>query len=134
MRIKVSHCGICHSDYNVQTGLWGSVPPCPCVLGHEIVGKVESVGKLVNRFKVGELVGATLFHHSCGKCDFCLEGNNVLCTNMVKYMRNSSGGFGTHVDIQQDWTFPIPLSLKPAHVAPLLCAGITAWSPIDHHC
>lgn len=101
------------------------------MLGHEIVGRVEKLGSKVSQFKVGEVVGAGLFWRTCRTCDNCLSGNNNMCKKVERGLSNSFGGFATHINVHTDWLFPVPSSLDESKVAPLLCAGITAYAPIE---
>lgn len=141
IRIDILYCGICHSDVHFARGEWGD-PHYPCVPGHEIVGRVSAVGSAVTRFKVGDLAGVGCLVDSCGQCAPCGEGLEQFCQNGATgtYMSVEKqsglptyGGYSDFIVVRE--TFALHIKHKEedlAAVAPLLCAGITLWSPLRH--
>ena len=136
--IAIDYCGICHSDIHTARGEWGPAA-YPCVPGHEIVGHVIAVGKKVKRFKVGDLAGVGCFVDSCGKCDCCKANEQQLCRKHTSFTYNSTeqdgktptlGGYSSHITVKDQYTFKIKKGLPLDRVAPLLCAGITTYSPL----
>ena len=139
--IKIDYCGICHSDIHTARGEWG-VPKYPCVPGHEIVGHVIQVGKKVKKFKLGEAVGVGCFVDSCGTCSNCKDNEEQFCEKGTVYTYNSLeknsdqhtlGGYSTHITVKDKYVLKIKKGLPLAKVAPLLCAGITTYSPLKKH-
>jgi uncharacterized zinc-type alcohol dehydrogenase-like protein len=140
VEIEISHCGICHSDLHFVRGEWGE-PARPAVPGHEIVGRVKSVGAKVSKHKIGDLVGVGCMVDSCRVCSACEEGEEQFCEagNVGTYAgkeketgRPTHGGYSKAIVVTQDFVLKIPKGLDPAHAAPLLCAGITTYSPLRH--
>lgn len=137
--IDIEFCGICHSDIHTARSEWGPAK-YPCVPGHEIVGKVRAVGNQVTKFKVGDPVGVGCMVDSCRKCSSCQEGLEQYCENGFTGTYNSpdkegsytKGGYSSHIVVDQRFVLNIPKNLDPAAVAPLLCAGITTYSPLRH--
>lgn len=136
--IAIDYCGVCHSDLNRARDVWGGTL-YPCVPGHEIVGTVESVGTDVTRFVKGQRVGVGVLVDSCRECANCREGFQQYCDNGNTETYNSPdrrsgghtfGGYSTHIVVDQDFVLRIPDGLDPAATAPLLCAGITTYSPL----
>jgi uncharacterized zinc-type alcohol dehydrogenase-like protein len=140
VEIAISHCGVCHSDLHYSRNEWGATP-YPAVPGHEIVGRVARVGAGVTRHKAGDLVGVGCLVDSCRVCSACGEGEEQFCENggTGTYMglekqtgRPTYGGYSKAIVVDQDFVLRIPDKLDPAHAAPLLCAGITTYSPLRH--
>jgi uncharacterized zinc-type alcohol dehydrogenase-like protein len=139
VRIQIEHCGICHSDIHFARNDW-QFTTYPCVPGHEIVGRVVEVGGEVTRHREGELVGVGCFVDSCRTCDNCREGLENYCgTVRMTYGSFEAdgetptyGGYSTQIVVDQDFVVKIPENLDPAAAAPLLCAGITTYSPLRH--
>jgi len=136
--IHIQFCGVCHSDLHTVRGEWGNVP-YPLVPGHEIVGRVAAVGSHVTRFREGDLVGVGCMVDSCRDCDPCRRGLEQYCENgntgtyagiEAQTGRPTQGGYSTSIVVDQDFVLRIPDGLDPARTAPLLCAGITTWSPL----
>ncbi len=139
--IEISHCGICHSDIHTVRSEWGEAT-YPCVPGHEIVGRVVAVGGKVKRFKVGDLAGVGCFVDSCGKCQNCKDGEEMLCDKGAAFTYNSTemdrttvtqGGYSSHITIKDKYALKIKKGLPLERVAPLLCAGITTYSPLRRY-
>ncbi len=138
--IEVSHCGICHSDIHQARDEWGGAI-FPMVPGHEIVGRVSKVGAKVSRVKVGDLAGVGCMVDSCRDCEPCRKGLEQFCQKGAAFSYNSTemdrktptyGGYSTRIVCDEGFTLRIPGNLDPAGAAPLLCAGITTWSPLRH--
>jgi alcohol dehydrogenase (NADP+) len=135
--IEIRYAGICHSDIHTVNGDWGP-QPFPVVPGHEIVGVVAEVGSGVTGHRVGDRVGVGCMVNSCGECANCRSGNEQYCLNgMVPTYAGTDrdgsttqGGYSTHVVVDADFVLRVPESLDPAATAPLLCAGITTYSPL----
>jgi alcohol dehydrogenase (NADP+) len=139
--IEIDFCGICHSDIHTARGEWGT-PHYPCVPGHEIVGKVIAVGKKVKRFKVGDVAGVGCMVDSCGQCVNCKNNEEMFCVESATYTYNSNnrdgkgytmGGYASHITVKDKFVLKIKKGMDLARVAPLLCAGITTYSPLKRH-
>jgi uncharacterized zinc-type alcohol dehydrogenase-like protein len=139
--IEIAYCGICHSDIHTARGEWGPTF-YPCVPGHEIVGKVIKVGKKVKKFKVGDLAGVGCFVDSCGKCPSCKTHEEQFCTDHTVFTYNSLeldgktqtfGGYSSHITVKEKFALKIKKGLPLERVAPLLCAGITTYSPLKRY-
>jgi len=137
---KITHAGICHSDIHQVREEWGP-SIFPMVPGHEIVGIVSEIGSSVSKFKVGDRIGVGVFIDSCRKCPSCKAGMQQYCDEGMTgtyngYERDGKtiafGGYCDGFVIDQDYAVTIPSNLDMAGVAPLLCAGITLYSPIKH--
>ncbi|WIA35261.1 hypothetical protein OEZ86_003720 [Tetradesmus obliquus] len=137
--IKITHAGMCHSDLHSIKGDWGPAK-YPVVPGHEIVGIVTDIGSSVKKFKPGDRAGVGVFVQSCRECGMCKAGEDIFCPKLV-YTYNATqydgspaqGGYSTHVVVDETHSFTIPTNLDLAGVAPLLCAGITTFSPYKDH-
>jgi uncharacterized zinc-type alcohol dehydrogenase-like protein len=135
--IAIEYAGICHSDIHTVNGDWGP-QPFPVVPGHEIVGVVAEVGADVTGHGVGDRVGVGCMVNSCGECANCRNGNEQYCLNgMVPTYAGTDrdgtttqGGYSTHVVVDADFVLRVPEGVAPAAAAPLLCAGITTYSPL----
>ena len=135
--IEVQYAGICHSDIHTVNGDWGP-QPFPVVPGHEIVGVVAEVGSDVPRHRVGDRVGVGCMVSSCGGCancrngdeQYCLEGMVPTYAGTDRDGTTTQGGYATHVVVDADYVLCVPAGLDPAAAAPLLCAGITTYSPL----
>jgi alcohol dehydrogenase (NADP+) len=137
--IEITHAGICHSDIHTVNGDWGP-QPFPVVPGHEIVGVVTEVGPEVGTHRVGDRVGVGCMVNSCGHCANCLGGDEQYCLNgMVgtyattdRDGSTTQGGYSTHVVVDAGFVLRVPEGIDSAAGAPLLCAGITTYSPLRH--
>ncbi|WP_210439894.1 NAD(P)-dependent alcohol dehydrogenase [Nocardioides xinjiangensis] len=135
--IAIEYAGICHSDIHTGNGDWGP-QPFPVVPGHEIVGTVTEVGAEVTRHRVGDRVGVGCMVGSCGECASCLRGDEQYCaTGMIGTYAatdvdgtTTQGGYSTHVVVDAGFVLAVPDGLDPAAAAPLLCAGITMYTPL----
>lgn len=124
VEIEISHCGICHSDVHLVDGDWGEV--FPLVPGHEIVGVVVAG----DRIPVGTRVGVGWQRGSCGTCEYCLAGEEAVCAASQATCVRHFGGFADRIRVDHRFAIPLPSSLESASAAPLLCGGITVWSPL----
>jgi uncharacterized zinc-type alcohol dehydrogenase-like protein len=137
--IEISYCGICHSDIHQARNEWGG-SQFPMVPGHEIVGTVLKVGANVKKFKAGDLAGVGCLVGSCRTCGSCTQGLEQYCENGFVGTYNSvekdgnptMGGYSNNIVVNEAFTLTIPKSLEFSAVAPLLCAGITTYSPLRH--
>jgi alcohol dehydrogenase (NADP+) len=140
VEIEILYCGVCHSDLHTVRNEWhGTI--YPCVPGHEIVGRVVSVGGHVNKFKVGDIAAVGCMVDSCRECDYCKEGLEQYCENGNTGTYNSPdthlgshtfGGYSESIVVDEAFVLRVPENLDPAATAPLLCAGITTYSPLKH--
>lgn len=141
--IDIMYCGICHSDIHTARNEWkGTV--YPTVPGHEIVGRVNAVGDNVTKYKIGDIVGVGCLVDSCRTCNACNSGLEQYCDNGFTGTYNSEdkiggtshthtfGGYSDKITVDQRFVVSIPSNLDPAAAAPLLCAGITTYSPLKH--
>jgi uncharacterized zinc-type alcohol dehydrogenase-like protein len=139
VQIEILYCGVCHSDLHFVRNEWGFTQ-YPAVPGHEIIGRVKAVGSAVKKFKVGDTVGVGCLVDSCRTCPDCLAGLEQFCASMVmtygsedKHLATPTlGGYSQSIVVTEDFVLRIPANLNPAAVAPLLCAGITTYSPLRH--
>lgn len=138
--IDIDYAGICHSDIHTIRGDWGPIH-YPQVVGHEIVGRVAEVGSAVTKHAVGDRVGVGCQSNSCRECSQCRQGNDQYCLNGNTQTYGSvdpadgtitQGGYSRAVVTNEDYVLAIPAGLDPAKAAPLLCAGITTYSPLRH--
>jgi uncharacterized zinc-type alcohol dehydrogenase-like protein len=138
--IDILYCGICHSDIHQARNEWGGGSLYPMVPGHEIIGRVSKVGSGVTKFKAGDLVGVGCFVDSCRHCAACAEGVEQYCESGMIGTYNSRdkqgnlifGGYSQRVTVDENYVLRVPENLDPAGAAPLLCAGITLYSPLRH--
>jgi alcohol dehydrogenase (NADP+) len=140
VEISIDYCGICHSDLHTARGEWPGIK-YPCVPGHEIVGHVTRVGEHVTRFKEGQRVGVGCLVDSCQHCAECADGQEQYCENGFTQTynghasgqgENTYGGYSERIVVSDKFVLSIPENLDSAAAAPLLCAGITTYSPLRH--
>lgn len=138
VRIDILYCGVCHSDLHQARNDWGGTL-YPCCPGHEIVGRVSAVGPAVTKFREGDLAAVGCLVDSCLACDQCLKGEEQLCRKRATGTYNGKdritgevtlGGYSDHIVVRQEFVLKIPPGLDVARAAPLLCAGITTYSPL----
>lgn len=138
VKIDVVYCGVCHSDLHQARNEWGNTV-YPCLPGHEIVGRVSAVGPGVTKFKVGDLAGVGCMVDSCQNCPNCAEGLEQYCDNGFVATYNgieketgsvTFGGYSQAIVVDEGFVLRVPENLELAAVAPLLCAGITTYSPL----
>jgi uncharacterized zinc-type alcohol dehydrogenase-like protein len=140
VQIEILYCGVCHSDLHTVRSEWGIA--YPCVPGHEIVGRVLKVGKDVNKFKEGDTVGVGCMVDSCRTCANCKDNLEQFCEKGAIFTYNSPdkhtggityGGYSESIVVDKEFVLKIPKNLDLAATAPLLCAGITTYSPLRYH-
>ncbi|GLB50434.1 NAD(P)-dependent alcohol dehydrogenase [Neptunitalea lumnitzerae] len=140
VKIDILYCGVCHSDIHTARSEWGPAK-YPVVPGHEIIGRVTATGESVTKFKEGDLVGVGCMVDSCQTCDSCKEGLEQYCENGATFTYGSEdkhigghtfGGYSEGVVVDEKFVLSVPENLDTEKVAPLLCAGITTWSPLRH--
>jgi alcohol dehydrogenase (NADP+) len=140
VKIAIEYCGVCHSDVHQARNEWNQ-SVYPLVPGHEIVGRVTEVGKNTQKYKVGDLVGVGCMVDSCRTCPDCKEGLEQYCETGFTGTynapdridgQNTYGGYATDIVVHEDFVLKVPEHLDAAGVAPLLCAGITTFSPLRH--
>ena len=129
VEIDVSFCGICHSDLSMLHNEW-QMTEYPFVPGHEIVGKIATIGEGVNHLQPGQTVGLGWFSKSCMTCKECMSGNHNLCPSAEGVIVGRHGGFANKVRAHQGWIVPLPEGINPKTAGPLFCGGITVFNPI----
>jgi len=138
--IDILYCGVCHTDIHFVENDWGWTV-YPVVPGHEIIGRVAAVGSEVTNFKTGDIVGVGCMVDSCRSCDACRKGLEQYCLEGSTFTYNGAdrhdgsptyGGYSEHVLVSERFVVKVPGALDPAAAAPLLCAGITTYSPLKH--
>ena len=141
VQIEILFCGVCHSDVHTVRNEWQGTT-YPCVPGHEIVGRVISVGALVKKFKAGDIAGVGCLVDSCRTCESCEEHLEQFCEEGAIFTYNSPdkhsggvtfGGYSERIVVDEAFVLRIPMNLDLAGAAPLLCAGITTYSPLRHY-
>ncbi|EFN56723.1 hypothetical protein CHLNCDRAFT_22031, partial [Chlorella variabilis] len=141
VRIQIAYCGICHSDLHKVRSEWGVPTNFPCVPGHEIVGIVTEVGSVVGGFRVGDRAAVGCMVGSCGDCTNCGRDLEQYCTGVVWTFDSADpreggaitrGGYSTHIVVNEKFVLHLPDGLPMDAAAPLLCAGITTYSPLRH--
>lgn len=138
--IDILYCGVCHSDIHQARNEWGGNSLYPMVPGHEIIGRIGKVGSQVSKFKVGDLVGVGCMVDSCRHCEACDEGLEQYCDGMVgtynahdaKHGGLTFGGYSERITVDESFVVRVPDNLDLKATAPLLCAGITLYSPLRH--
>jgi uncharacterized zinc-type alcohol dehydrogenase-like protein len=139
VQLDILFCGICHSDLHIARNEWGGTT-YPCVPGHEIVGRVAKTGRAVTKFREGDLATVGCLVDSCRSCAECEHGLEQYCDRTVltynshdKHTGGTTyGGYSKSIVVDQDFVLRVPETLQPASAAPLLCAGITTYSPMRH--
>ena len=139
IQIQILYCGVCHSDLHFARNEW-HFTQYPAVPGHEIVGRVTAIGSGVKKFRVGDTVGVGCLVDSCRTCPDCRAGLEQFCNGMImtygsmdKHLNAPTlGGYAQSIVVTEDFVLRLPANLDPAAAAPLLCAGITTYSPLKH--
>jgi uncharacterized zinc-type alcohol dehydrogenase-like protein len=140
VEIEITYCGICHSDLHAARNEWSGTA-YPIVPGHEIVGRVTKVGDDVTKFKVGDTVGVGCIVDSCRECQYCQEGleqfcvpgNTIVFGSSDKHLGGQTfGGYAETIVVDENYVLGVPEKLDPAAASPLLCGGITVYSPLKH--
>jgi alcohol dehydrogenase (NADP+) len=141
VQIKILFCGVCHTDIHIARNEWGGTV-YPCVPGHEIVGRVTRTGAAAKKFKEGDIVAVGCMVDSCRQCESCREGLEQFCEKGATFTYNAPdkksggmtyGGYSESVVVDEDFVLTVPRNLDLAGAAPLLCAGITTYSPLRFH-
>jgi propanol-preferring alcohol dehydrogenase len=124
--VKVSACGVCHTELDE---IEGRTPPprFPMILGHEVVGRVHKLGLEASTFKIRDRVGIAWIYSACGKCEFCLRGNENVCKEFRATGRDADGGYAEYMVVSEDFAYPIPDQFSDSEAAPLLCAGAVGY-------
>lgn len=140
VEIDITHCGVCHTDIHFVKNDWG-MSLYPMVPGHEIVGRVKSVGSHVKKFKAGDAVGVGCLVDTCRECDYCKEALEQYCQGGMVLTYSgiekdgktvTQGGYSNKIVVDENYVLKVSEKLNPAAAAPLLCAGITTYSPLRH--
>ncbi|MFH1319114.1 MAG: zinc-dependent alcohol dehydrogenase family protein [Bacteroidota bacterium] len=128
--VKVTACGVCHTELDE---IEGRTPPprLPVVLGHQVVGHVRETGSGANAFRIGDRVGIAWIYSACGKCEFCLNGNENLCKDFMATGRDANGGYAEYMTVLQDFAYRIPNIFSDVEAAPLLCAGAIGYRSLE---
>ena len=129
VEIAVEHCGLCHSDLSVLANDWGN-GRFPCVPGHEVIGRIVALGEHAVGLAPGQRVGLGWTAGSCNHCRCCVAGDQQLCASAQPTIVGHHGGFAERVRADRTWVFPLPDGLDAAAAAPLLCGGITVFTPL----
>jgi len=130
VRVSVTHCGVCHTDIHAIDNYYG-ITAYPFIPGHEIVGHVSAIGQEVSDLKIGDRVGVGWQGRSCMKCEWCLQGEEQLCIDIVQSGTwVPYGGFSSSVVVDSRFAYPLPESMPSEVAAVLMCAGITVYSPL----
>lgn len=132
VEIVISHCGVCYSDLHMIANDWG-MSQFPFIPGHEIIGTVAAVGDEVRGLEEGHRVGLGWQSNSCGRCEWCIRGMENLCPEMEGTCVRRNGGYAERVRADARFVIPVPDELDSEHAAPLLCGGITVYSPMRTH-
>src|SRR5947209_14712643 len=143
VQIEIQYCGVCHSDLHQVRNEWQNTLPTvyPCVPGHEIIGRVAKTGRAVKKFKEGDIVGVGCMVNSCGVCENCRAGDEQFCVNFPTLTYNAEdkvlggvtyGGYSDSIVVREAFVLRVSDKLDLAGAAPLLCAGITTYSPLRH--
>jgi len=127
--VSVEVCGVCHSDIHLADGDWGEV--FPLVPGHEVIGAVKQFGENVTGFEIGQRVGVGWQCDSCNECEYCKGGKETFCLKNQPTCMGHHGGFADEVIANERFVIPVPDALDSAEAAPLLCGGVTVYTPID---
>jgi propanol-preferring alcohol dehydrogenase len=124
--VRVSACGVCHTELDE---IEGRTPPprFPVVLGHQVVGRIQQTGSKAAKFRIGDRVGIAWIYSACGKCKFCLEGNENLCHDFKATGRDVNGGYAQYMTVSEDFAYRIPDIFSDSEAAPLLCAGAIGY-------
>ena len=126
VRIRVSHCGVCHTELDE---IEGRTPPdqLPRIPGHQVVGTIDKLGTGVKNLKIGDRVGVAWIYSSCGQCQYCVQGDDNLCPEFKATGRDVDGGYAEYMCAAADYVVPIPENISSVHAAPLLCAGAIGY-------
>src|ERR1043165_808454 len=129
VEVAVEHCGLCHSDLSALNNEWG-MSQYPATLGHEVVGRVTAIGPSAKGLKLGQRVGVGWFSGSCMPCHQSVAASQHLCAEGQATIIGHRGGFASHVRSHWAWAIPLPEKLNFTEAGPLLCGGVTVFSPL----
>jgi uncharacterized zinc-type alcohol dehydrogenase-like protein len=129
VRIQVHTCGICHSDLSAIDNDWGK-SNYPMVAGHEVIGEIIEIGKEVSLHSIGDKVGLGWHSGYCNKCEYCEKGDHNFCSKSNKTVYSQFGGFAEQVSADEASVIPLPKEINASDSGPLLCGGITVFTPI----
>ena len=141
VQIEILYCGVCHTDVHIARNEWHGTT-YPCVPGHEIIGRIVKIGARVNKFKVGDSAGVGCMVDSCRTCESCKDGLEQFCEKGATFTYNAPdqhtggmtyGGYSDNIVVDEAYALRVPKNLDMAAAAPLLCAGITTYSPLRHY-
>jgi alcohol/geraniol dehydrogenase (NADP+) len=132
VEVKITHCGVCQSDVHLIDNDWG-FSKYPFIPGHEIVGTVSSTGAEVRDLVAGQRVGIGWQADSCGICEWCRQGDEHLCASSQPTCVGRNGGYADAIRVNSRFAIPVPEALESENAAPLLCGGITVYSPLRNH-
>ena len=132
VEVRITHCGVCHSDVHLIDNDWGT-SRYPFIPGHEVVGTVSAVGSDVRQHKLGDRVGIGWQADSCGICEWCRQGDEQLCASAQPTCVGRNGGYADAIRVNAKFAIAIPAAVESENAAPLLCAGITVYSPIRNY-
>ncbi|HOD41111.1 MAG TPA: NAD(P)-dependent alcohol dehydrogenase [Candidatus Wallbacteria bacterium] len=133
VEVKITHCGVCHSDLHLINDFWKGYSTYPFIPGHEVIGEVAVAGKKVSSLKIGDRVGIGWQAGSCMNCEWCISGREHLCKSKTVTCVGRHGGFADFIRADSRFAYLIPENLGSENAAPLLCAGLTVFSPLKHH-
>lgn len=124
--VRISRCGVCHTELDE---IEGRTPPprLPVIPGHQVVGIVDEAGKNARRLKPGDRVGIAWIYSACGRCGFCLEGRENLCSRFTATGRDANGGYAEYMAVREEFAYPVPAVFSDPEAAPLLCAGAVGY-------
>ena len=132
--LKVSACGVCHSNLHLVEGdlkVYGIPSVLPIVPGHEVVGVVTGIGHSVKGVEMGQRVGVSVIWKTCGKCEYCLSGDENLCPERVISGEHVNGGYAEYMKAPQDFIYPVPDNMSDVDAATLFCPGVTAYRAVE---
>jgi propanol-preferring alcohol dehydrogenase len=127
--VRVSACGVCHTELDE---IEGRLTPShfPIILGHQVIGRVEKAGNKANKFISGDRVGIAWVYSACGKCKYCQEGKENLCSDFRATGKDANGGYASYITVREDFAYPIPDIFTDVEAAPLLCAGAIGYRSV----
>lgn len=133
VRIKITYTSLCQSDIHMGRKFWFDDIVYPLVPGHEVIGRITMLGKNVKDHKIGDLVGCCPQRSYCNNCEYCKKELTNLCPDQKGLYNPYFGGYATHIQLPGSMAFPIPKELPEDLIAPLLCAGVTTFAPIQRN-
>jgi alcohol dehydrogenase, propanol-preferring len=125
--IKVTACGVCHSDLHAADGDWTPPPVLPLIPGHEVTGTIAAVGAGVSGFALGDKVGVAWLYSACGHCEYCQSGMETICKSAEATGYSKAGGYAEYMVARADYVARLPAGVDPYELAPILCAGVTTY-------